>query len=220
MLFVWLFLYGAVMLLCRMAAPLFDYAELVGLTFYTLALIIWILATGKGASLGFRKVLSFKKHLFLIPWLMPVFYHLFRFGFQVPAWTDLLGIFCAAVLEEILFRGFLLRRLRPQLLGIILSSLAFGAAHFLNLENGAGLVPVIYQVIFSLCVGFSLSGLSLSCGSIFPCVGIHILINVTAGDAYDVAKDPLFWSCAAICIGCGIYSMFLIRKGEGKNVAV
>ncbi len=217
MLFVWLFLYGAIMLLSAVAVPVFPCAQLAGLCLYTLALTVWIFAAGKSEAFGLRKVRAVKQHLFFIPWLMPVFYHLFRFGFSVPEWKALLGILCAGVLEELLFRGILLHKLRLRMLGIFLSTLAFGAAHFLNLENGTELVPVIYQVCFALCVGFSLSGLRLSCGSILPGIAIHCLINITAPEA-AVEGDPLFWLCALICALCGVYSIWIWKEGEKARV--
>ena len=210
MLFVWLFLYGAVMLLATMATPWFTYAETAALAGYTLALVIWIVTSGRRKASGFGQVASggWKKHLFFVPYLLPVFYNLFRFGFSVPAWTDILLILSAAALEEIVFRGFLVRKIRPQGLGILLSTIAFALAHLVNLENGSQLLPVICQVLFALAVGFALSGLSLSCGSVFPCIAIHFFINITAGSGIAVYKDPLFWVCAAGCIGCGIYSTY------------
>ncbi len=215
MLFVWLFLYGAVMLLCPKAVP---YGEMIGLTLYTLALVVWILATGKGASLGFRKVSGWKKHLFFIPWLLPAGYHLFRFGICIPPWAEILSILCPVVLEEILFRGYLMKILPRGIWGLVASSIAFAATHLLNLENGVQPMFVICQVVFALCVGFSLAGLRLSCGSIFPCVGIHFLINVTAGAGVHPEKDLLFWLCTVLYVGCGIYSIFMLKKGERENV--
>ncbi len=215
MLFIWLFLYGIISLLSKAVAPLFSIAPTVGLVLYTIALVIWIQVSEKGAALGFQTVSisSVKKHFFFIFYFAPVFYNLFRFGFSFPAVRLLPGIICAVVLEEILFRGVLPAKLCRHSLfwGIILSSFAFGVVHLVNLERGMEPVMAVCQVIFALCVGFALSGLRLSCGSIYPGMVIHLLINVTAS-GYDVVKDPLFWLGALICVICGIRDVSFLRK--------
>ena len=220
MFFIWLFLYGAVMLLMQIAAPLFPAAPYVGLPIYTLALAIWILETGKGRRFGLSKPEgAFAKHIFFLPCFLPVLYNLYRFGFSIPAGMSLLGILGGVLLEEIVFRGILLQWLcrRLRLWGMLLSSLAFGFAHILNLEGGMPPMFVLCQVIFAVAVGFALCGLRLHYKSIFPGVLIHLLINLTAGITYNVAKDPLFWICTAVCFG---YGVFLWKKGETDNVAV
>ena len=220
MFFIWLFLYGAVMLLSAMAAPLFPAAPHVGLPAYTLALAIWILATGRGRRFGLRRPEGiWKRDLFFLLCLFPVFYNLFRFGFSFPEGMSLLGVFGGVLLEEIVFRGILPQWLyrRSRFWGMLLSSLAFGIAHIINLESGMPLMYILCQVIFAVAVGFALCGLRLHYKSIFPGAVIHLLINVTAGGIYDFFTDPLFWVCVAACFGCGV---FLWKKGETENVAI
>ena len=222
MLFIWLFLYGAVMLLAKAAAPMFSFAPTVALVLYTTALVIWIMAAGKAPALGFQKVslTAFRKHLFFIPYLTPVFYNIFRFGFLFPAGRQLPGIVCAVILEEILFRGFLTQWLcrRSLFWGVILSGLAFGIAHMVNLESGMLPTAVVCQMLFALCVGIALSGLRLSARSIYPGIGVHLLINLTAGSGENVAKDPLFWISMAMCLFCGIRSVSLLRKESSYEI--
>lgn len=214
MFFVWLFFYGLVMLLSHRLAILTPWAVPLGLLVSTLPLIGWLLAKGRGNLLAFKRLSlsQWKLHLFFLPYLLPVISNLLRFRFPPHAVPDVFCIFFAALLEEVLFREILLHFLcrRHQTFGIIVSSIAFGAAHLVNLENGAEPAYILYQVIYALAVGFALSGISLSCENLLPCIGIHFLINITA--AASMEADILFWLCIVVCLACGIRSIRFLRK--------
>lgn len=73
----------------------------------------------------------------------------------------------SGVTEELFFRGLL-----TPLLGLILSSLAFGALH--QLRGRAGLVWTIWATI----MGFLFGGLFLATGSLLGPILAHVAINV------------------------------------------
>lgn len=220
MLFVWLLLYGSASLLSHHFAPLTPWAVPVGLLVCAAPLVGWLLRRGT-TLLGFPKLTltQWKHHLFFLPYLLPVFYHLFYFGFQLPSVPGLLGILLAAVLEEVLFRGILPLVLcrRGDVFCAVLSSLIFAAAHLVNLERGASPVFVLCQVLFALSAGLAFFGIVLSCGSLLPCMGIHFLINLTAPVSPPEPK-PLLWLCIAVYFACGIRSIYLVRKSHQERV--
>lgn len=218
MFFVWLFSYGIVTMLSHHFSSWTPWAIPAGLLINTLTLVGWLLAKQQGELLGFKKIsLShWKIHLFFLPYLLPVLYHLLCFGFQPRSVPSILGIFFAAVLEEVIFRGILLHFLcrRGYTFGMVLSSILFAAAHLVNFENGAEPAFLLYQVVFALAVGFAFAGIRASCGSLLPCIGIHFLINITASDSLTLlaGSEPLFWLCIIVCLACGIRSICFLRK--------
>ena len=215
MLFVWLFLYGAVMLLAGHVSARFYWAQTVGLILYTAGLIGWALARKKGKLLGFKPLSAqaIKKHLYFLPYFALVLYQVACNGITLLSWLTVLEILAAAVLEEVVFRGFLLSALRKRgmILGVLVSSAVFALAHLINLETGV-LHFVLSQSLCAFIMGIALSGLRLSCGSLIPGMVIHFLINVTAWDFDPAMNDPVFWACMAIYLFCGIRSISLKRK--------
>lgn len=220
MVFVWLLLYGAVMLLSRYFAPMTPWAVPAGLFVCTAALIVWLPVKQKKAFLGLGN-LSFarwKRQLFFLPYLLPVAYNIYTFGFHPQSVPVVLGIFLAAGLEELLFRGILLEYFcrRGAFFGVALSSLVFAAAHLVNIENGVAPMFLFCQLLFALAAGFSLSGIVLTCGSLLPCIGIHFLINLTASAA-SPESDPLFWLCIAVYFACGFRSIHILHKANSTK---
>ena len=127
-----------------------------------------------------------------------------------------IGLLLAATLEEVLFRGLLLPVLckKNVLTGSVITGLVFAFAHFLNLGTGAGLPFILVQVVYALAIGFSLSGIALSCDSLLPCIGIHFLVNITAGDSLVVSPylQPLFWAGILLSFICGFRSIYLLKN--------
>ena len=90
-------------------------------------------------------------------------------------------------LEELIFRGFLFEALRQKSLktAVIVSSLTFGAGHFLNLFNGSGmsLHAVLFQIVMAVLLGFLFVMLYLRSGSLIPCILSHQTINILSAFA-------------------------------------
>ena len=88
----------------------------------------------------------------------------------------------AGYMEEILFRGFLFRGLAKNNLktAVILSSLAFGAGHFLNLFSTRNPFGVLLQICYTIAVGFLYTLIVWKGGSLRPCIVSHIFVNVTS----------------------------------------
>lgn len=215
MFFIWLFLYGAVSFLSRYLSRWTPWATPLGLLISTATLMIWLLAKGKGASLGLQRAqsLPWKKRLPFLLLLLPVGYNLLCANFSFPALLSIFTICLAVILEEVVFRGVLLHFLRRKgdLFAIIASTALFALAHIFN-QGGIDW----YQILFALAAGFAFSGLTLVCGSIFPAMDMHLLINLTAGDM-NQSYLWLFFVCIAAYLFCGIHSIILLSKTSSSE---
>ena len=100
-------------------------------------------------------------------------------------------------LEELIFRGFLFEALRKKSLktAVIVSSLTFGAGHFINLFNGSGmsLGMVLFQIFFACLFGFLFVVIYLRSGSLIPCILSHQTINILSAFAnYSASRHIHF----------------------------
>jgi membrane protease YdiL (CAAX protease family) len=82
--------------------------------------------------------------------------------------------------EEILFRGFVFGALRQQfrlMTAIILSSLAFGMLHLVNLGVGQAISLTMFQVINATALGILFCAIRLQTNSLWPAIFLHMLWN-------------------------------------------
>jgi len=102
-----------------------------------------------------------------------------------------------SALEELAIRGTVLALLlkhyanssRPFFKAILLSSLLFAVAHFINLVRSPGNISgVVSQVIFAVGIGFFLAVLLFRTGNITVPIFVHFLINF-AGGAYRLKEQ-------------------------------
>lgn len=102
-----------------------------------------------------------------------------EFGLRTSIFRSVMML-CVGILEEILFRGFLFRAIEKEnrTRAVVISALAFGAGHIVNLANGAGTAETVSQVIFACAVGFVLVFIFLRTESILPCIAFHALNNI------------------------------------------
>lgn len=82
--------------------------------------------------------------------------------------------------EEVFFRGLILQALAPTGLwwAAILSSIAFGAMHSLNLLFGADLIATLLQAAYATAMGFGFAAVTLRTGVLWPLIVIHALIDL------------------------------------------
>ena len=117
---------------------------------------------------------------------------------------DLLGrLIWAAVLEELLFRGLLFGLFRNQKAALIVTSLAFGAAHLLNLLSGAPWPQTLLQAALAVLLGLVYGLLRINTGSILPGLLSHAVLNATS------VFVPVAWDPAAV----GIQAVLLLLYG-------
>ena len=95
-------------------------------------------------------------------------------------WVGIVGlVFLVAFVEETLFRSIFVSILRPRGVGraIVTSSLAFSAAHSVNVLTGQDLATTGRQLLFALAFGLAASTIFLSTGTIWITIALHILFN-------------------------------------------
>lgn len=223
MAFCWLIFYGIVTWGSHQITHAFRWAIPMGSLITVVPLVVWLVKKGQGNLLRIRRLpwKQWKRHAYFLPYLLPVAYNVLRGSFQIPLIYDAACALCVALLEEVLFRGILLRLLcfKKKSLSIALSSAAFALCHLVNIENGAELSYVIFQTVFAYAAGFAMSGIVITCGSLIPCIVIHFLINITATDrlALMPGRDPLFWTCIIVLMICGIANTYYAGKNCVKE---
>ena len=125
----------------------------------------------------------------------------------------------APVLEEMLFRGVLLRaflKQYPRWAAISYSALLFGAAH-LN----------VYQFLLAFFIGLLLGWLFERSSSLLPCIALHAAFN-TAVVLIEVAKGPQSesllnqagvstWMLALAAAGTGAVVLRRVLIGRSRN---
>lgn len=121
----------------------------------------------------------------------------------------LLSMILIGWIEEIIFRGFLLKAIekrRGLKLAIIISSMTFGIGHILNLVAQPGFETFL-QVIYAIAFGFMFVYVFLKTKSLWPCIILHSVVDFTAmlqGDHMNTIASTII--ITAICI---FYTLYL-----------
>ena len=173
-----------------------------------------------------------RRFLYYIPLLLLASYNLWN-GTAVnlsPAGMvcHALCMLCVGFVEELTVRGFLFRAMARDgmRLAIIVSSVAFGLGHLLNLVNGSGatLVENMLQVTGAIAIGFLFVILFYRGGSLWPCILTHAAINIASAfaneDGLTLEKRLVFHFLLFVIAGG--YALILTRtlpKGEGAPAA-
>ena len=111
---------------------------------------------------------------------------------KLPVW--ILISLLVAINEETLFRGLMLRGLMKSLrpmTAVVLSSLAFGGLHFLNMEAGGAPEFVAAQMVSAAGFGCVASAITLRSGSILPALLFHFLMDAVGLAALGGFEEAL-----------------------------
>ncbi len=181
-------------------------------------LIVWIMRSGLQEKFGLVKVQDPKRFLYFLPLILPVSMNLWcgvQLNLTVPETVFyVLAMLCVGVIEEVLFRGFLLRAMSAQSMkwAVIVSSVTFGLGHIVNLLNGADFIPTLLQVIYATAMGFLFTVIVLRSGSLLPCIAAHSLVNALSAFAVqsDIVMQGIF--AGVLTVFAVIYSALLIRS--------
>ena len=132
----------------------------------------------------------------------------------------LVGMAAVGFLEELLVRGFLFQYLKQEsrTQAVVISTLAFSAAHILNLFTGRlNFMDCLLQLVFALVLGLLYALMLLKSGSLWPCVFSHSAINMLSAFAdRDLPLDrrlPLNLICILIA---GAYTWYLSRQPDAE----
>ncbi len=120
-----------------------------------------------------------------------------------------LSMICVGILEELIFRSFLMKALlhKGPTIAIAISTLIFGLFHALNLIFGADLVPTLLQVMYSMAFGFMCCAFFYKTKNIIPCIVCHALGNIL--DIFLSQNISLTFQY----IGCGVITIISIGYG-------
>jgi len=107
-------------------------------------------------------------------------------GQTLPPWAALLVIVVgvalgAAISEELIYRGVLLRALKPRsrLLAVVLPATMFGLAHISQVILGNSLAEWLPQMLLIIPLGIGLGAIALRLESLWPLVVWHFAVDVT-----------------------------------------
>jgi len=126
--------------------------------------------------------------------------------------------------EEVVFRGLLLRWLVPHGLwrAAVVSSVAFGVMHLVNLLAGADLGATLVQVGYATALGFAFAAVALRTGVLWPLVIIHALIDVAGFLTVDETA-PAGTSATAVvlpavyAVGFAVYGALVLRAMHASH---
>lgn len=217
----WIALYGIVYILADGASQLvFPWFLPVAMLCYLGALLCYTYRTGQRRLLGvcIPRDICRKK---LLPLLLLPLYNLFADHGSFCSITEMLLMVSICAVEELFFRGFLLRTLRRFgcAIAVVLSSAAFALVHIANLAAGGALDFVLTQVLCAFAVGICYGAIAIESGSLLWGYVAHLLTNVTASTV-STTLSPLLWLCIVTYGGYGIGLIYIQHKKEKKHEAL
>lgn len=199
-------------------------ASLYFIAFVLLGVVCVSLLTKNGwwREVGFRP--PYERRLLWLFWLpfVPVIGNLLD-GLSVTDPRQILLFFLMAVLsgfvEETLFRGLILRALRPT--GIwraaLISAALFGGMHILNVLSISSPAYALLQVGYAAAIGFAYAALVIRTGTIWPLILAHFLTNFAgfmaaggAGATGPVAVREMVFAAVYIVL-FSVYGAYLLR---------
>jgi membrane protease YdiL (CAAX protease family) len=132
-------------------------------------------------------------------------------GAILPPWASLLALVLgvalgAAIFEEILYRGVLLRALEPRgkLFAGVVTATAFGLTHVSKIILGGSIVEWLPSMLVIIPLGIGLAAIAFRLESIWPLVVWHFAYDVTSllaasqSAAYVVALLALIFAVGAM----------------------
>lgn len=217
MVFIWILLYGFISSVANVV-PGTSWIRSLLLTGYALVFLYWIWKTGrqKQISLGGVNCRGWKDGWHLLPLLLfPAHNMIFASGSIPPVevWLEMLSI---CLVEELLFRGFLLSWLRKRgvLLAILGTSLAFSVLHLVNFISVGDARYVLMQVVSSFFVSVCYCGVTIGCGSLLPCAAAHFLTNILGMG--EISFLPGLLCCIVLHGVWGSIMCFKVYRKEAK----
>lgn len=149
----------------------------------SLGIVIFIIRNKLSKYYSLNSFPSPKKFLYFIPMILLVFVN-FIGGVGINNTFSeilfyMLTMLCVGFLEEIIFRGFLYKKLarESENIAIIVTTITFGIGHILNLFNGAELVPTLLQICYAMAGGYLFVMVLIKSKSLWPCIITHSLLN-------------------------------------------
>lgn len=126
----------------------------------------------------------------------------------------LLSMLSVGFLEEIIFRSFLFRAMYEQgtRYAILISGVAFGLGHIVNLLNGALLLPTLMQICYATAIGILFTVIYLKSGSLLPCIIAHCATNMLSAFAVERANGVEIIMGLVITVLALLYTSWIWKK--------
>ena len=161
--------------------------------------------------------LQWKKLLFLLPMVIISTVNLWHgvasLDISVDTVLYMLSMICLGIIEELLFRGYLLQYLQKYAAkrAVLITGLTFGVGHIVNLLNGADLYSTILQIMYAVAIGYMLSVFVAETGHILPCCVFHATFNALSAFANEavITRTSETIVCALISILAIGYAVYL-----------
>ena len=128
-------------------------------------------------------------------------------------WYALGSMALVGFVEEMIFRGFLFRALLktdgPKV-AVIVSAVTFGIGHIVNLLAGMATMENLMMVVFAVAWGFVFTMVYYKCGSLWPCILAHALVDVLSVVSAETVWGSWLYIGATVVLG-GVYSLWLAK---------
>ena len=132
-----------------------------------------------------------------------------------------LSMLLIGYVEEVIFRGFLFKMMLKQdgvKPAVIVSSVTFGIGHLVNLLAGQATLDSVIQVFFAIAWGFIFTMVFFKCGSLWPCIIVHGLVDVFSKFANPAGNPTLDWVYIIATILLAIvYCTYLTKQETAPN---
>lgn len=130
-----------------------------------------------------------------------------------------LSMLLIGLIEEVIFRGFLFKMMLKEngvKPAIIVSAVTFGIGHLVNLLAGQTSLESVMQVFFAIAWGFIFTMVFYKCGSLWPNIIVHGLVDVFSKYAADNATMQWVYVISTIVIAV-VYCAHLSKQDTAPN---
>ena len=187
-------------------------------------IFVWTRQNGLCEKYGLQKPQADgKRYLYFLPLAVIASSSLwFGFGMGLSAAEAALRVvsmLCVGFLEEIIFRGFLMKAIYPinARRAVIISSVTFGLGHIVNLLNGAPLSSTLLQIVYAVALGFLFTIIFLKTKSLIPCIATHSAINSLSTFAREQTDGQLIAITVALAAISLLYAAYILRANPEKG---
>ena len=117
-----------------------------------------------------------------------------------------------------IFRGLLFQGMRKSgfLFAVIVSSVAFGAGHIVNLFLGEPLLGTLLQLVYASAIGFCYTAVFCAGGSLLPCILSHAFVNATSVFAPEPTAPMQILIAIVQTLLSTAYGLWLLRKRKDR----
>ncbi len=142
----------------------------------------------------------------------------------LPTAARALSMLLVGLIEELIFRGFLLRAMytNSPRAAVVVSSVTFGIGHIVNLLSGAPPVATLLQIVYATVYGFLFVVLLFKSKSLLPAILTHSALNATSVFVDTATRGETFTVLSALALtALGLVYLFYLlqhnRKSEHKG---